>query len=178
MLRPYIWLTQKENAMNPNLSILEQAKVVVGLPPRTPSTSTPDYVSMKGYSRCAVLIVVDNATTVTGSAITLKQAQAVAGTGEKALALPTAHRNIDTDAADALAAFDVTSDTFTTDATNAKNLLYVADVKAEDLDVDNGFDCIRAGAGDATAAVLAILYILYGARYTVDGQASPSAILD
>ncbi len=164
--------------MNPNLSILEHAKIVVGLPPRTPSTSTPDYVSMKGYARCAVIIVVDNATTVTGSAVTLKQAQAVAGTGEKALALPSAFRNVDIDAADALAEFAVTADTFTTDPTNNKNLLYVADVKAEDLDLDNGFDCIRAGVGDATAAVLAVLYVLYGARYIVSGQTSPSAILD
>lgn len=164
--------------MDANLHLLEQAKVVVGLPPRLPSTSTPDYVSMKGYSRCAIIIAVDNATTVTGSAITVKQAQAVAGTGEKALSFATAYSNIDIDAADALASFAVTSDTFTTDATNNKNLAYVIDVKAEDLDIDNGFDCIRAGTGDATAAVLSVIYILYGRRYTVSGLTTPSAIID
>lgn len=139
---------------------------VTGLAPTTPSTSTPDYVSLKGYDGMVAYIIVDNGNTVTGSAITLKQATAVAGTAEKALAFSTAYRNIDTGAAFPLAEFTVTSDTFTTDATNAKNLLYVVDVPVSSLDVANGFDCVRVGTGDAANTVLAVLYVLYSGKYS------------
>jgi len=160
--------------INLNAKFAEQAKIVTGLPPRTPSTSTPDYVSLKNYEKMTIVILVDNATTVTGSAITVKQATAVAGTSEKAVSFASALRNVDTDASDALASFTVSSDTFTTDATNNKNLIYVIEVTPDMLDVANGFDCVRAGTGDATAAVLSVLYILHGPKYST----LPSAIID
>lgn len=151
--------------LNLNALLSEQVKFVTGLDPAVPSTSTPDYVSLKNFERMTIIILVKNATTVTGSAITVKQATAVAGTGEKAVAFSTAYRNIDTAAADVLASFAVTSNTFTTDSTNSKNLMYVIEIKAEDLDVANGFDCVRAGTGDATAATVTVLYALWGAKF-------------
>ena len=151
--------------MNEFLPLLSKGKVVTGLAPIVPSTSTPDYVSMKGYQKLTVIIICDNATTVTGSAITLKQATAVAATGEKALGFTNVYANIDTAASDTLVATAVTSDTFTTDDTNAKNLLYVIEVDATDLDMDNNFDCVRAGTADATASTIGVVYILHGPRY-------------
>ncbi|CDN52529.1 Hypothetical protein RG1141_CH01640 [Neorhizobium galegae bv. officinalis bv. officinalis str. HAMBI 1141] len=151
--------------MNLNAMLSEQVKFVEGLLGVTPSTSTPDYVSLKNFERCAVIVLVKNATTVTGSAITLKQATTVAGGSEKALPFSKAYRNVDTGAGDALSEFAVTSDTFTTQAVNSKNAMYVMEVKAEDLDVNNGFDCIRAGTGDATATTITVLYALYGSKF-------------
>lgn len=150
--------------LNLNAMLSEQVKPVLGLIGTVPSSSTPDYVSLKNYERCLVLILVKNATTVTGSAITLKQATSVAAGGEKPLAFTTAKRNIDLAADDSLSDFAVASNTFTTDATDSKNLMYLIDVKAEDLDVANGFDCIRAGTANATAATVTVLYLLYGAK--------------
>jgi hypothetical protein len=151
--------------MQLNALLSEQVKFVEGLLGVVPSTSTPDYVSLKNFERVAVIILQKNATTVTGSAITLKQATAVAGTGEKPLSFAKAYRNVDTGAGDVLSEFAVTSDTFTTQAVNSKNAMYVIEVKAEDLDVNNGFDCIRAGTGDATAATITVLYALFGAKF-------------
>lgn len=150
--------------MNLNANLTEQIKIVEGLLGVVPSTSTPDYVSLKNFERALVLISVKNATAVTGSAITLKQATAVAGTGEKPLAFTKALRNLDTAAADALSEFAVSNNTFTTDNTNSKNLMYAIEVKAEDLDANGGFDCIRAGTGDATAATVTVTYLLFGAK--------------
>lgn len=160
-----------------NALLAEQVKIVTGLAPATPSTSTPDYVSLKGYGKCSVIILADNGAGVTGSAITLKQATAVAGTGEKALAFDLVHANVDSAAADALVATAVASNTFTTNTTNTSNLVYVIDVDESDLDVNNGFDCIRAGTADAVNTVLCVLYLLWPAKY---GGATPypSAILD
>jgi hypothetical protein len=162
--------------MNPNCLLSEQAKIVAGLGPIVPSTSTPDYVSLKGYSKLTALIFVLNTTTVTGSAITLKQATDVSGTSEKALAFSTARRNVDCAAADSLADFAVSSNTFTTDATNSKQLLYEITVNESDLDNANGFDCVRIGTGNAVNATVAVLYLLWPAKY---GKSTPvSAILD
>lgn len=151
--------------MNNNARLDEQAHIVVGLPPRTPSTSTPDYVCLKGYDRCSVVISVDNGATVTGSAIALYQAQDASNTNGKALSFTRMLANTDIDASDVMTETAVASNTFTTGNTDNKNLLYVVDVKATDLDVDGGFDWVRASTGNATNAVVSIVYVLYGAKY-------------
>lgn len=130
------------------------------------------YVSMKGYSRCCIVIDVTNGTTVTGGAVTLKQATAVAGTSEKELAFTRMLSNIDVAAAQTLAEAAVTSNTFTTDTTNSKRLRYVLDVLASDLDVANGFDCLRVDVASMANANGQVAYFLYGARYS---GASPMA---
>lgn len=151
-----------------SLRLIDQAKIIVGCPPAALATTAGDgdYVSMKGYDRLTVLIAVDNATTVTGGAVTLKQATAVAGTSEKALAFSTMYANADVGAGEALTETAVTSDTFTTSTTNDKNLLYVIEVKAEDLDTDNGFDCVRVDVASMANAVGCVLYILHPQRYS------------
>lgn len=164
--------------VDPNVMLHEQAKIITGLAPILPSSSTPDYVCMKGYTRCSIIILVDNNTTVTGSAITVKQATAVAGTGEKAVSVAEMFENTDTAAGSALTATAVTSNTFTTDATNAKNLMYVVDVGIEDLDLANGFDCLRAGTGNATAAIVSVCYVLYPAPYARAANVLPDPITD
>jgi len=162
--------------MTNNDLLVQTAKIVTGLDSIVPSSSTPDYVSLKNYGKLTAVILVKNATTVTGSAITLKQATAVAGTSEKALSFSTVWANTDTGATDTLVKTTVSSDTFTTDATNSKNLMYVIEVDAADLDVANGFDCVRVGTGNATAATVTVLYLLRSPRYA---QATlPSAIVD
>lgn len=157
--------------MQLNALLSEQVKIVEGLIPTVPSSSTPDYVSLKNYERCMVLIIQKNATTVTGSAITLKQATNVAAGSEKALSFTKAYRNVDTAAADILSEFTVASDTFTTQAVDSKNAMYVIEVKAEDLDVNNGFDCLRVGTGNATAATIGVYYFLYGAKFPTNTAA-------
>lgn len=150
------------------------AKIVLGSPIIGALATTNgdcDYVSLKGYQRCTILIQVDNATTVTGAAITLKQATAVAGTSEKALGFTTMWANTDCAAGDTLTETAVTSNTFTTDTTDAKNLMYVIEVAADDLDVANGFDCLRVDSLLMANAVGAVTYILHDARY-----ASPVAV--
>lgn len=156
--------------------LTDKCKIVVGCAPALLATTAGDgdWVSMKGYKKCSIVLVILNATTVTGGAVTVLQAQAVAGTGSKALSFTSALRNIDAAAADALASFAVTSDTFTTDATNSKQLLYVIDVDATQLDQANGFDCIRIDVASSAASVGCALYFLHPMRFST----APSAITD
>lgn len=124
------------------------------------------YVSLKGYQRIRITIDILNGSTVTGSTITLKQATAIAGTNEKPLAFSRMLANTDYAASTAMTETAVTSNTFTTDTTNAKLLRYVIDVQASDLDVDNGFDCVRLdGTGAVNHLACCVTYDLYGSRY-------------
>jgi hypothetical protein len=158
--------------MNPNAQLSEYAKIVAGLAPVVPASAVPDYVSLKNYGKLTVIISVANATTVTGAAVTLKQATDVSAGSEKALPFSVVKANVDVAASDALAVTAVTNNTFTTATTNSKNLLYVLEVSTDDLDYNNGFDCVRAGVGNATAATVSVLYILSNPRHISGGLAS------
>jgi hypothetical protein len=133
------------------------------------------YVSLKNHRKIQIVILIADGTTVTGSTITLKQATAVAGTSEKALAFTRMLANTDYAASKTMVETAVTSNTFTTQTTNSKDSLYIIEVDAEDLDVANGFDCIRVDCtGHAATASrgCVVLYNLFGARYS---GASPLA---
>lgn len=124
------------------------------------------YVSMKNYRKAQVVIDILNATTVTGTAVTLKQAQAIAGTNEKALAYTRMLSNIDVATSQAMVETAVTASTFTTDATNSKRLRYIIDIDSSQLDVANGFDCFRVDCTLMSAALGTVTYLLYGAKYS------------
>jgi hypothetical protein len=127
------------------------------------------YVSLKGYRRCQIIISIADGTTVTGTAVTLKQATAVAGTNEKALAFTRMLSNVDYAASKTMVETAVSNNTFTTQTTNSKDSVYIIDVDSDTLDVANGFDCLRVDAtGHAATASrgCVVLYNLYGARYS------------
>jgi len=164
--------------INPNMRLLESCKFVTGCPPAALATTAGDgdYVSLKNYQKLTIVLSVDNATTVTGGAVTLLQAKNVAAGSEKPLAFSTVWANIDTDATDTLVETAVTSNTFTTNTTNAKNLMYVIEVNSDSLDVSNDFDCVRIDVASMANAVGSVLYILSGARYA--SATPPTAITD
>jgi hypothetical protein len=157
-------------------NIIGNLNPIRALGPVTPSTSTPTRISLKNALGVTVVITGLNATTVTGSAITLKQSTAVAGTGEKALSFDTVWQNIDTATADGLAKTAVSSDTFTTTAVNSKGYVYVIEVPVESLDTSNGFDCFRVGTGDATATTLTVNYFVK--PRSVNATGTPTLLTD
>ena len=155
-------------AISLNSALVEGAKIVVGCPPAARATTAGDgdYVSLKNYRRCTMILSVDNATTVTGGAITLLQATDVSGTSAKALAFTKMWANTDVAAGEALTETAVTNNTFTTSTTDNKNLLYVIEVTSEMLDVAGGFDCVRIDSASMANAVGSVIYILDGGRYS------------
>lgn len=152
--------------INANALLSEQCKVVLGLPPQVISSSTPSFVCMKGYSKCAIYISQKAGTSpLVGSAITLLQATNVGNASGKALAFSTARRCLDTANTDALSDFTVSSNTFTTNNTNTLNHLYEIVIDEAQLDVANNFDCLRVATGDGTNITGSVLYILYPAKF-------------
>lgn len=159
-----------------NANLPEDAKIVTGLTPVVPSTSSPAYVSMSKYNRMTVIITGINTTGVTGSAITLLQASAIAGTGEKALAFSQYWANLNTAATDTLVLTNATSNTFTTLTTSSVGFMYVLEVQGSALDVTNSFDCVRLGTANAVNATINVTYIMRDPRFAA--ATPPSAILD
>jgi hypothetical protein len=158
-----------------NAQLTEQVSIAQVLSNTTPSTTTPRRVSMKGYTRATVVINGLNATTVTGSAITLKQTTDIANanTDEKAVAFTTVLANLDVGASNVLVPTAVSNNTFTTTTVNSKEYQYIIEVTADMLDITGGFDCLRLGTGNAVATTISAEVILWGARY---GKVVPMAI--
>ena len=130
------------------------------------------YVSLKNYNNLTIYMFVDNATTVTGCAVTLKQATAVAGTSEKALSFTKNWVLSDTSIAssvitgETLTETAVTSSTFTTGTTDNKNMVYCMEIAASDLDVAGGFDCVRLDGLLQANSVSCVVGILSNPRYS------------
>jgi hypothetical protein len=164
-------------SISANAQAIEQLGIVDAMGPVVPSAAAPVWISLKGFDRCCVLLVVKNGVTVTGSAIALQQATAVAGTGSKTLNFVTAYRKLNTGPGgtnDAWSSFAVASNTFTTDATNSQEHLYAIEVQETDLDVNNYFDCMRVTVGNGVATTIAAIYLLYPSKK----GPPPSAIID
>ena len=157
---------------------IEQNHRVIAIAP-TAAPGDGDYVSLKNWDKLVIGIQIRNATTVTGVTVVLNQATDVAGTGEKSLGFVLQHVNADTDATDTLVATAVTSDTFTSDATDNKKSLHIVEVDAETLDVNNDFDCVQVALSGSANSTVSVDYTLVRGRYTSGGDTpASSAITD
>jgi len=115
---------------------------------------------MKGFDHMAVLISYLNTTTVTGSAITLNQAQNVSGLNTKALAF-TKYWSVIPDTTSVLPiAQTASANTFTTDTTNSTHGWYLIEIDSFTLDQPNLFTCVQVGIGNATAATIDAWYLM------------------
>ena len=134
---------------------------------------TGDYVSMKGFSHCTMIL--QFGAVGTGTALTLKQATDVTNSlsDEKALSYDKIYINVGLSTTN-LTETAVTSDTYTVG--NDPNNLYVIEIDAAELDVNNDFDCVRFNlASGAGTTLLSAVYVLTGARYD---QNTINAIVD
>lgn len=130
------------------------------------------YVSLKNYQWLTIYIIT-GAWAGGTAAVTLKQAQAIAGTGAKALNFDTQWNDVA--ASGTLVKTAVVSNTFNL-GTALK--LYVIEVDAASLDINNGFDCVTLAVASpgANADFYGVLYQLSDARF--EEGTPPSAIVD
>lgn len=160
----------------PRMVLVQEGKLIQALAPVVPSSATPRRISLKDISHVTIILSVKNATTVTGSDITLTQSQDVSGTGEKTLSFSKVFLNNDTAVSDALVDTAVVSDTFTLDNTDSKDILAIIEIDANELDTNNDFDVLKVGIGDSTAQTVEATYVCTGIRYPQ--ELTPSAIVD
>lgn len=137
-------------------------------------------VSLKGYAGALVCLFKKAGTAGDDPVFTMTQASAIAGTGEKALTkIARVYSKLHATTVPGVwtRTEQTAAATFTDDTSAEKSGLIVYDVKAEDLDRANGFDCIRLAVpdtGSAGAQLLCAFYVLYGPRNSgIGAMASP-----
>lgn len=156
-------------------NILEEAKLVQAIFPQAGAAITGAYVSLKNYAKAYVIVHINQAAANT-VAISIEQAQAIAGTNSKVItkAVPI-WADLDEAASDALArAADAVN--YTTDA-GTKYKVVVFEVDPTLFDIAGGFDCLTVKTGASAAGnITSALYLLVGARY--QQALPPTAVVD
>ena len=174
--------------MSFNTRLLESIDIVPAFTPGQDinTDASGDWVSLKNYDGCLVCFHKAAGTAGDDPVISLLQATTVSGTSSKALNINHLYAKVGATAISGVSTFTKYSGTaaatvdlvsaFGTDIlSDVGESLIVVDVRASDLDVSNGFDCISLfieGDDVANATLSDAWYILYGARYP---QAIPLA---
>lgn len=149
--------------------------IVVAVPIDTTGAAVAsDWVHLKNHRR-ALVVIMQGAWAGGTPAVTLEQATAAAGTGNKALDLEEYWQGTAlTD--DIYARTAVVSDTFNLPAT--ANTVTLIEVHAQDLDVNNGFDwfSVKIASPGANADLISVLIILGDPAHEVKAPDKPTAI--
>lgn len=158
--------------MNMNALFAEQANVIA-FPPAdlagAAGLATP-WLSLKNYHRASVILIKAAGSAAEDPVLTFSQATDIAGAGSKALASITRvdkkqHATLLETQGVWTPVEQVAASSFTGDG--ELQAIYAIDIRAEDLDADNNFDCFRLTIADVgTVAQLACLHVvLWGARF-------------
>ena len=153
-----------------NKHFLEKNQVVAAIIPvdLQSAANNGDWVSLKGYGRVAAILYMAAGTAGDDPVFTLRQATDVSGTGAKALNFTRIDSKVGTQTG--IGQFTTTTQAAAntyTDAVSAEaQAIMVVDIKAEDLDIDNGFDCVQLQIPDvgSNAQLGCALYVLHEPR--------------
>ena len=154
-------------------------KVVVGFMPidMSAGNNPGDWINLEHYDSCTVIYMSDVGTAGQDPAVTLQQATDNSGSGSKDLE-PGRNWYGEQDATvgnvtgDTIASLG--ADEFTDDGETA--CIARIEFFASDLDVSGGFKYVRVRAtdsGNSAGKLGAAVYVLQGARYTVDVPDQP-----
>ena len=158
--------------MSVNNLLVEEAQIVAAIIPvdSQSGANNGDWVSLKNYERCSVIVYKAAGVAGVDPILKLKQATDVSGTGSKALNFTRIDAKVGTQTG--IGTFttvtQTASDTYTDAVSAEAQAIFVIEVKADDLDVNGGFDCLQfsvADTGSGGAQLLCALYVLRGARY-------------
>lgn len=170
--------------MNSNLAILEQIQIASGFLPFDIGTArTGDAVSLKNYRRLLVVFFKGAGTAGDDPTITLLQGTDVAFATNKALNFTTVYKKqgADLEAVGQWTKVTQAAGNTYTDATSAEvSAIWAVEIKAEDLDIANNYDCVRASVGDvgANAQLGCVLYLLADPVQMMAPESMRSAIID
>ena len=183
-----------------NVRLLEVIDVVMGTAVNADFKNdvTGDWINLKNYAGAMVVIIKPAGTAGDDPLLKLLQASDITGTGSKTLNINHFYAKVGTQTGvNTFTRYDVTTpgtvdtssvtgNSYTgTGAPTAQSALdlaceaveamFVIDVRADDLDVSNGFNCIayfNTGSAIANALLANVIVIPYGARFPGEIPAS------
>jgi len=163
-----------------NQHFVEKNQIAEGFLPinMAAGANAGDWVSLKNFGRCAIVIFKGVGTAGQDPTVTLLQAKTVSGGSSKPLTISRVDKKQAATNLQAVGSFTkstpgspATNDTFSTNTWTNSDLaeqaaIVVIDVMAEDLDTDNGFDCIQASIADVgtNSQIGGLLYFLHEPR--------------
>lgn len=160
--------------------ILDKLDLVSGIVPiNIGSARSSDVISMKNHGRCAIYFHKAAGSASEDPTITLLQASSVAPSNAKALNFTEIWTKQGT--LSSVGTWTKTTqaagNTYTNATASENEAIWLLDIKAEDLDVDNGFDCIQVTIADAGSVnqLAALTFILHEPRYAKSGGVSAIA---
>lgn len=169
--------------MGLNNLLVETAQVVTAIVPvdSQAGANNGDWVSMKNFDRCTVIIVKAAGAAGDNPVITMKQATDVSGTAAKALNFTRVDSKVgvQTGIGPFTTNTQASANTYTDAASGNAQGLFALEFQAADLDSKNGFDCLQLSIPDTGAGgaqLLSAIYIMRGSRY--GGADLASAIID
>lgn len=165
---------------------LERNQIVEGFLPVNMATAdnTSDWVSLKAYKHITVVHLSAAGAAAEPPTVTVLQAQDVSGTASKALDFTTGFvKQAATNLRGTGQWTKVTQaagNTYTSANNGDKARLWVFEFDSDQLDVDNGFDCVQANIADVgnTSQLGCIFYILSEPRYPAAAENMLSALAD
>jgi hypothetical protein len=163
-----------------NKHLLEKMQIVPAIMPVNLATAANngDFVNMENYGRCAVVFLGAVGAASEDPTVTVLQATSDGGT-TKALKFT----RVDVKQGSALTGVgtfttitQAAANTYTDDTSGEAQKLWVIDIAAEDLDIDNGYSFVQVTVAKTgtTAQVGTAIYILHDPKYA--SATLPSAI--
>lgn len=164
--------------------LLEQLQIVEGFPAvdLQGGANNGDWVSLANYKRVLILFASGLGTNGDDPTLTVQQATDNAGSGAKALNFTTVYKK---QAATSLAAVgqwtkvtQSSGNTYTNTDAAEQSVLWAVEFEAAELDVDGGFDHVRATVADIgnNAQPGYLLYLLGEPRHAAAPEAMLSAL--
>ena len=161
------------------MKLIENAQIVCGFVPLYLQTQRDaDWVDLGNYNHMTLLFFKGTGTDGDDPILTLQQAQDNSGTGVKALTFTEIWRKQDADV-QTVAQFTTTTQSAANTYTNTdahEQCIWALEIDADMLDVDNGFQYVRATLNDTgtNAQLGCVLYILTDPRFA---EATPPTAL-
>ncbi len=174
--------------MHANLDFAEQVHVISGFLPVAMSTgaNSGDWICLKNYEKVSVIFFKNVGKAAEDPTVVFEQATSIGGSGKDLLVIDTIYKKQAASNLLSTGTFTVVTQTaatnFVGDGTSGEEAgLYIIDFYADELDVNNGYDCFRVTIADVGTVVGnvpygAVLYLLWPPRY--GEQALLSAIVD
>lgn len=151
------------------MKLFENTHIAEAIKPQTGgSARSGDWVSLKGYDGCLILVQIAQGNAAT-TAITVDKATAVAGTGNSdGITMNNWWKLEDTPGTASIWTKGTAAASITSSATGTGSSLYAIDIKAAEL---GAYDCIQLELGASNASnLVSASYVLYNGRY--DGPAA------
>lgn len=161
------------------MKLVESTQIVAGFVPLDLQTQRDaDWVSLASYNHVSVVFFKGTGTDGDDPTVTLEQAQDNAGTGAKALTFTEIYRKQAADV-QTVGQFTRTTQSAANTYTNTdahQQALWVLEIDADMLDVDNAFNHVRVTFNDTgtNAQLGCVLYLLSDPRFA--GATPPSAL--